>query len=278
MRGERRQRSSMALLTDEQLCPLRTRRESYLSVDAGLVGNIARFFNHSCDPNLRQHYVWHSRNLDFARPHACFFTARDVGPREELRFSYAAMPEPGEAERIKAVLGDSRRRTLVEGRTVYQRCHCGESACMGIMFAEAPTEGAAQCAAEKQEAAAEEEEEKERDDMRRRREVSATASAASGSGSNSGSASIDRERDRVSASRSRGNSAGGGDVEMEDAEDDERGSRSASSRASTTSGPSRVANGAPPPGRRRGGGSGRGRVAPKSTSPDDDWYIDMSGD
>ncbi|PWN26576.1 SET domain-containing protein, partial [Jaminaea rosea] len=63
-------------------------RQSYLSVDAGLYGNIARFLNHSCSPNLNQEYVWLSSDLDFARPRACFFTNRDVAAGEELRFSY----------------------------------------------------------------------------------------------------------------------------------------------------------------------------------------------
>lgn len=41
----------------------------------------------------------------------------------------------------------------MEGKVIYQRCHCGEAGCVGIMFDEAQTEGAAQYAAAKQEAA-----------------------------------------------------------------------------------------------------------------------------
>ncbi|GFY67799.1 histone-lysine N-methyltransferase EHMT2 [Trichonephila inaurata madagascariensis] len=57
------------------------------SIDARFYGNIARFINHSCDPNLVgiQVFVEH-QDLNF--PRIAFFTRKDVKAFEELCFDY----------------------------------------------------------------------------------------------------------------------------------------------------------------------------------------------
>ena len=56
-------------------------------LDATNFGNIARFFNHSCEPNLEIFRVYVDV-LDSSRPKIALFTKRDVLPGEELTFDY----------------------------------------------------------------------------------------------------------------------------------------------------------------------------------------------
>ncbi|CAD6890811.1 unnamed protein product [Tilletia controversa] len=58
-----------------------------LTVDAGLWGNLTRFFNHSCDPNIDMYPVYTS-SQDIMRPYLAFFARRDIPAGQELRFNY----------------------------------------------------------------------------------------------------------------------------------------------------------------------------------------------
>ena len=56
-------------------------------IDARRYGNIARFINHSCDPNLVPVKVFiDHRDLKF--PRIAFFASRDIETNEELVFDY----------------------------------------------------------------------------------------------------------------------------------------------------------------------------------------------
>lgn len=58
-----------------------------LAIDATFYGNVARFFNHSCAPNLISFPVlWDT--MDFRLPHICFFSTRDIAVGEELCYDY----------------------------------------------------------------------------------------------------------------------------------------------------------------------------------------------
>ena len=61
--------------------------EDCLTIDAMNYGNIARFFNHSCSPNL-QNYSIFTNHWDKRRPQIAFFATRDILPYEELTFDY----------------------------------------------------------------------------------------------------------------------------------------------------------------------------------------------
>lgn len=54
------------------------------NIDATRVGNVARFFNHSCHPNLSVIPV----RSDSVLPRLCIFTCKEVRADEELCFSY----------------------------------------------------------------------------------------------------------------------------------------------------------------------------------------------
>ncbi|KAK0535658.1 hypothetical protein OC835_001196 [Tilletia horrida] len=58
-----------------------------LTVDAGLWGNLTRFFNHSCDPNIDMYPVY-TDSQDIMRPYLAFFARRDIPAGQELRFNY----------------------------------------------------------------------------------------------------------------------------------------------------------------------------------------------
>uniref|UniRef100_A0A1A9WCE9 Histone-lysine N-methyltransferase n=1 Tax=Glossina brevipalpis TaxID=37001 RepID=A0A1A9WCE9_9MUSC len=57
------------------------------TIDAAQYGNIGRFVNHSCDPNLGVYSFWID-NLDIKMPRLAFFTLRSIKAGEELSFDY----------------------------------------------------------------------------------------------------------------------------------------------------------------------------------------------
>mmetsp|Transcript_8755 Transcript_8755/g.14382 ORF Transcript_8755/g.14382 Transcript_8755/m.14382 type:complete len:102 (+) Transcript_8755:2410-2715(+) len=60
--------------------------ESMFVIDATALGNVARFFNHSCSPNMRTHQIYVP---PAPYPHIGFFALRDIEIGEELTFDYA---------------------------------------------------------------------------------------------------------------------------------------------------------------------------------------------
>jgi histone-lysine N-methyltransferase SUV39H len=79
-------------------------------VDAMRYGNVSRFFNHSCNPNVAIYTVVRSgdnRVYDLA-----IFALRPIKPYEELCFDYKTK----------------------KGVAVKQTCYCGEKNCRGWLF------------------------------------------------------------------------------------------------------------------------------------------------
>lgn len=81
------------------------------TIDATLKGNMMRFINHSCDPNLIVIPV----RSDSIVPRLCLFTSRNVAAGEELCFSYF-----GQLNVKNAPLGK-------------KECHCGSRNCVGYL-------------------------------------------------------------------------------------------------------------------------------------------------
>lgn len=79
------------------------------NIDATCKGNIARFINHSCDPNL----VVIPIRTDSLIPRLCLFTCRHVNAEEELCFSYFGNND-----------------TISVGS---KRCLCGSPNCIGFL-------------------------------------------------------------------------------------------------------------------------------------------------
>eukprot|EP00002_Diphylleia_rotans_P028926 TRINITY_DN5850_c0_g1_i5.p1 TRINITY_DN5850_c0_g1~~TRINITY_DN5850_c0_g1_i5.p1 ORF type:complete len:502 (-),score=73.21 TRINITY_DN5850_c0_g1_i5:151-1656(-) len=79
-------------------------RHNY-SVDAERKGNVARFFNHSCDPNMQIFNVL-TETLNHELHRLAIFAVRDIAPFEELTFDYKY---------------ETKRKEC--------RCHCGAPNC-----------------------------------------------------------------------------------------------------------------------------------------------------
>lgn len=61
--------------------------DNEFTIDANSMCGVARFLNHSCEPNLRPHSVWVD-NLSASLPRIAFFAVRDIEAYEELTFDY----------------------------------------------------------------------------------------------------------------------------------------------------------------------------------------------
>lgn len=92
-------------------------------VDPSRIGNIGRYLNHSCDPNLTMHPV-RSENMV---PHLALFANRPIAAYEELCFNYQASDVS--PERLGIGLG----RDKECGSGTLSNCHCGAKNCMGFL-------------------------------------------------------------------------------------------------------------------------------------------------
>ena len=82
-------------------------------IDAGVGGNDARFFNHSCAPNCQSRIV---------RKRVYLETIKDIEPGEELTYDYE-IPREGESD-------ETARRKWP--------CHCGAPNCRGTLLMPLP--------------------------------------------------------------------------------------------------------------------------------------------
>ncbi|XP_076946382.1 histone-lysine N-methyltransferase, H3 lysine-9 specific SUVH4-like [Bidens hawaiensis] len=98
---------------DENIMP-----EPEFCVDAGRIGNVARFINHSCDPNLFVQCVLSShRDLKLAR--ILLFASDNIAPMQELTYDYGYALD-------SVVDNDGNVRMLP--------CHCGTSECRKRLY------------------------------------------------------------------------------------------------------------------------------------------------
>ncbi|KMS99946.1 hypothetical protein BVRB_1g017910 [Beta vulgaris subsp. vulgaris] len=88
------------------------------TLDARIYGNVGRFVNHSCSPNLFAQNVLYDHE-DKRIPHIMFFAAENIPPLQELTYHYNYT--------IGQVL-DS------EGNIKKKSCYCGSSECTGRMY------------------------------------------------------------------------------------------------------------------------------------------------
>lgn len=86
------------------------------SIDATRAGNITRFINHSCSPNLTMVPV----RVDSIVPRLCLFACKDIAPGEELCFSYFGCSSVELTEKESVQLGE-------------KSCLCGSEHCLEFL-------------------------------------------------------------------------------------------------------------------------------------------------
>lgn len=95
-----------------------TMKDEDFTIDAAEYGNIGRFINHSCSPNLyTQNVLWD--HDDKRVPHIMFFAAENISPLQELTYDYNY--------KIDHVHD-------VNGKVKVKYCHCGSPQCRGRLY------------------------------------------------------------------------------------------------------------------------------------------------
>lgn len=95
-------------------------RVSETFVDPARVGNVGRFLNHSCAPNLLMVPV----RADSAVPRLALFAARDILPGEELCYDYSGRFLNRTDRAGQERLGDAEPR---------KPCYCGARSCAAVL-------------------------------------------------------------------------------------------------------------------------------------------------
>ncbi|EEB09372.2 histone H3 methyltransferase Clr4 [Schizosaccharomyces japonicus yFS275] len=99
---------------------------SEYTVDAQRYGDVSRFFNHSCSPNLAIYSVVRNRGVRTIYDLA-MFSIKDINPMEELTFDYA-----GIREQVSPVPKEP-KQPIRHGKA-YRKCRCGAPNCRGWLF------------------------------------------------------------------------------------------------------------------------------------------------
>ncbi|RLN33116.1 uncharacterized protein C2845_PM03G32740 [Panicum miliaceum] len=88
------------------------------TIDAAECGNVGRFINHSCSPNLyAQNILWD--HDDMRMPHVMLFAVENIPPLQELTYHYNYT--------VGQVLDEN-------GKEKVKHCYCGASDCCGRLY------------------------------------------------------------------------------------------------------------------------------------------------
>lgn len=113
------QDGSPALIPDSQAISLSNVVEhGGFTIDAAHYGNVGRFINHSCSPNLYAQNVLYDHD-DKRMPHILFFAAENIPPLHELTYHY------------NYTIGQVRDSC---GNVKTKPCHCGSHECVGRLY------------------------------------------------------------------------------------------------------------------------------------------------
>lgn len=94
-------------------------------VDPAAVGNVGRFLNHSCHPNLLMLPV----RVHSVVPRLALFAGQNIQAEEELTFDYSggySNQPPGE---LLSTQGDAATRVRGTDGLMRKECHCGANKC-----------------------------------------------------------------------------------------------------------------------------------------------------
>lgn len=112
--------SDFSLNAEECAIPVESveEAEAGYTIDAGQYGNVGRFVNHSCSPNLYAQNVIYDHN-DKRMPHVMLFAAENIPPLQELTYHYNYTVDQ---------VRDS------NGNIKIKKCYCGSAECTGRMY------------------------------------------------------------------------------------------------------------------------------------------------
>ncbi|XP_016487039.2 histone-lysine N-methyltransferase, H3 lysine-9 specific SUVH5-like [Nicotiana tabacum] len=92
--------------------------EDGFTLDAARYGNVGRFINHSCSPNLYAQNVMYDHG-DRRVPHIMFFASKSIAPIEELTYDYNY-----QIDQVYDANGNLKKKN----------CKCGSRKCSGRMY------------------------------------------------------------------------------------------------------------------------------------------------
>ncbi|KAL5099044.1 hypothetical protein RYX36_003371 [Vicia faba] len=106
------------LLPDSQSHSCEVVKDVGFTIDAAQYGNVGRFVNHSCSPNLYAQNVLYDHH-DNRVPHVMLFAAENIPPLQELTYDYNYMIDE---------VCDS------DGNVKKKSCYCGSVDCTGRLY------------------------------------------------------------------------------------------------------------------------------------------------
>lgn len=106
------------LLPDAQPSSCEVVKDGSFTIDAAQYGNVGRFINHSCSPNLYAQNLLYDHH-DNRIPHIMFFAAENIPPLQELTYDYNYTLDQ---------VRDS------DGNIKKKDCFCGSVECTGRMY------------------------------------------------------------------------------------------------------------------------------------------------
>lgn len=107
-----------SLIPDAHSVSLEVIEKVGFTIDAARHGNVGRFINHSCSPNLYAQNVLYDHD-DKRIPHIMFFSAENIPPLQELTYHYNYSVDQ---------VRDS------NGNIKMKSCFCGSVECIGRMY------------------------------------------------------------------------------------------------------------------------------------------------
>lgn len=94
-------------------------------VDPAAVGNVGRFINHSCQPNL----VMLPVRVHSVVPRLALFASRNIDAGEELTFDYSGGYRNHTPEQLLSTQSDATSQVSGTDGLMRKECHCGAKNC-----------------------------------------------------------------------------------------------------------------------------------------------------
>ncbi|KAK9927696.1 hypothetical protein M0R45_024868 [Rubus argutus] len=108
----------LTLMPDAQSSSYEVVEEGCFTIDAAWKGNVGRFINHSCSPNLYAQNVLYDHE-DNRIPHIMLFAAENIPPLQELTYHYNYM-----IDHVRDSNGNIKKKS----------CYCGSPECTGRLY------------------------------------------------------------------------------------------------------------------------------------------------